>query len=57
MVCECCVTDAAMVGSKLLTIYRDRLESNVRDIALVRGAGDAWSQPSTIHDDDWSTPG
>ncbi len=57
MVCECCATDAAMAGSKLLTIYRDRLESNVRDIALVRGAGEAWSAPRAVHDDDWSTPG
>jgi len=57
MVCECCATDAAMVGSELLAIYRDRLPSNVRDIALVRGADTSWSTPRTIHDDGWSNPG
>ena len=39
--CECCQTSLTRVGDGLVAAYRDRGASEVRDIAVVRGAGGA----------------
>jgi len=55
--CECCQTGAAMTSGGPVVVYRDRTESELRDISVVRREGAAWSAPASIHDDAWEVPG
>ena len=55
--CECCQTALARVGEGLVAAYRDRSESEVRDIAVVRGAGERWTAPAPLSTDGWEIPG
>ena len=55
--CECCQTALARVGDGLVAAYRDRSESEVRDIAVVRGMGERWSEPAPLSTDGWVIPG
>ena len=55
--CECCQTALARVGEGLVAAYRDRSESEVRDIAVVRGAAERWTAPAPLSTDDWIIPG
>jgi hypothetical protein len=52
-VCECCQTSAAATPEELLVVYRDRSESEIRDISLVRYSNGTWSQPATLNRDNW----
>jgi len=53
-VCDCCGTDAVRLhDGTVLVAYRDRTESEVRDIAVSSLARGAWSAPRTIHADGW----
>ncbi|WP_419948864.1 sialidase family protein [Candidatus Palauibacter sp.] len=55
--CECCQTALARVGGGLVAAYRDRSESEIRDIAVVRGAGERWTAPASLSTDGWEIPG
>ena len=55
--CECCQTALARVGDGLVAAYRDRSESEVRDISVVRGAGERWTEPAPLATDGWEIPG
>jgi len=52
-VCDCCQTDVALTTIGPVVVYRDRSESEVRDIALVRRTAEGWSAPVRVHDDGW----
>lgn len=53
-VCDCCSTDALRTDSgALLTVYRDRTPSEVRDISASILQESVWSEPRTLHADDW----
>lgn len=66
-VCDCCQTTGAAAASGSIVAYRDRSDSEVRDIATVRAAGEraageraageAWTVPSTVHADRWTIRG
>ena len=56
-VCECCSTDAAMTSAGPIVVYRDRSDSEVRDIAVVRATAEGWSEPAMVHDDGWEIHG
>lgn len=56
-VCECCSTDAAVVASGPLVVFRDRGEDEVRDVGIVRRSGEGWSRPQIVHSDGWEIPG
>ena len=56
-VCECCQTSAALTSEGPLVAYRDRSESEVRDIYFVRRQQGAWSGPRAVHADDWRIQG
>ena len=51
--CDCCNT--AMVGTSngALAFYRDRSESEIRDIYYVRYQDGKWSSPKPLHEDGW----
>jgi hypothetical protein len=57
--CDCCPTDAVMAKEGLVVAYRDRSESEVRDISFCRMDRDTgeWSAPATIHADGWQISG
>lgn len=56
-VCECCQTSAALVGDRVVAVYRDRSPNEVRDIYAVRQANDAWAKPEAVHADNWELNG
>lgn len=55
--CECCQTSLAVTSSGLVAAYRDRSDSEIRDIAVARLEQDGWTEPTPVHDDGWYYPG
>ena len=51
--CDCCQTAVAMTGRGPLVAYRDRSREEIRDIAVTRLVAGEWTEPRTLHDDDW----
>jgi len=52
--CDCCGTDAVRIGEEVMVVYRDRSETEIRDISFSLGqAGGAWSKPQQVHADNW----
>jgi hypothetical protein len=56
-VCDCCQTSAARTSRGLVVAYRDRSDREVRDIAVVRLVGGAWSAPAVVGADGWQING
>jgi len=56
-VCDCCQTDAAISSEGLLVVYRDRSETEIRDISIVRKVNGKWTDPKPIFKDDWQING
>jgi hypothetical protein len=52
-VCECCQTSAAATPDGLLVVYRDRSDSEIRDISITRYSNGTWSQPTNLNPDNW----
>ncbi len=52
-VCECCPTTAVATASGALVAYRDRSDSEVRDIAVARLQNGTWQPPALVHADNW----
>ena len=51
--CDCCQTDSARAREGLVVVYRDRSETEVRDIALLRQTAAGWSDPVQVARDGW----
>ena len=57
-VCECCQTSAAMTSEGPVAVYRDRSESEVRDIYFVKQqSSSAWGVPKAVYADNWKING
>lgn len=56
MTCDCCQTDVALTARGPLLVYRNRTGAEIRDIAVTRADGDAWSPPRLVHADGWKMP-
>ena len=56
-VCDCCQTSAAITSHGPVVVYRDRSESEIRDISIVRFINGAWTQPKLIYPDNWKIEG
>lgn len=52
-ICDCCQTSAALTSRGAVVVYRDRSADEVRDIAVVRHVGGAWTEPAIVHADGW----
>ena len=52
-VCECCGTDAAWVCGMPFVVYRDRSNSDIRDICITTPS----QTPKLVHDDNWNIAG
>jgi hypothetical protein len=51
--CECCQVSMARARNGLVVAYRDRSESEVRDIAIIREVAGTWSPPALVAEDNW----
>lgn len=56
-VCSCCQTDAAIVSTGPILVYRDRSEKEIRDISVVRLINGKWTNPQSVFDDNWEIGG
>ena len=56
-VCDCCQTDAAVADGATVVVYRDRSDTEVRDMSVVRFAGGRWSEPRPVAHDGWEIDG
>ena len=56
-VCECCQTSAALTSEGAIAIYRDRSQTEVRDIYFVKQVNGGWSSPKPVHADNWEISG
>lgn len=52
-VCECCQTSAALTSEGVMAVYRDRSQTEVRDIYSVTQGNGAWGSPRPVHADNW----
>jgi len=53
-VCECCPTTAAVTSKGVVAAFRDRGDTEVRDIGVARFDGRAWTTPTLVHADNWT---
>ena len=56
-VCECCSTAAASTDQGPVVVFRDRGPEEIRDIGIVRRAGDGWTATTIVANDDWRIEG
>ena len=56
-ICDCCQTSAARTANGAIVAYRDRSDEEIRDISVVRWQDGQWSDPQTVHADDWHIEG
>src|SRR5688572_21183066 len=56
-VCECCQTSAALTGEGVIAVYRDRSQSEVRDIYSVKQENGVWKAPRLVNADNWEING
>lgn len=56
-VCECCQTSAALTSEGVIAVYRDRSQTEVRDIYSVRQGNGTWGEPRPVHSDNWVVNG
>ena len=56
-VCECCQTSAALTSEGAIAVYRDRSQSEVRDIYFVKQTNSSWGAPQPVHADKWEING
>jgi hypothetical protein len=57
-VCECCQTSAAITSEGPIAVYRDRSQTEVRDIYFVKKQSSrAWGGSTAVHADNWQING
>ncbi len=56
-VCECCQTSAALSSDGVVAVYRDRSQTEVRDIYSVGQKNGGWGTPQVVHGDNWEING
>ena len=52
-VCDCCQTSITDTKSGPIVVYRDRGNSEVRDIYSIKKTNGIWKDPSPVHNDGW----
>src|SRR5687768_6446183 len=56
-VCECCQTSAALTSEGAVAAYRDRSDTEIRDIHFLTRQQNNWSGPRPVHSDNWEING
>ncbi|MEX2258838.1 MAG: hypothetical protein WD672_09025 [Woeseia sp.] len=57
MICDCCQTDVAVTPDGPVAVYRDRSESEIRDIYSVHRDDDQWLAGEAVAQDGWKIAG
>ena len=57
LVCDCCQTDVAITGGGALAVYRDRSESEIRDIFVSSFRDSSWQPGKAVAHDGWVIDG
>lgn len=52
-VCDCCQTSSTVTDNGPVVVFRDRSDSEIRDIGIVRLEGEQWSQTEPVYMDLW----
>ena len=52
-VCDCCQTSVALTPDGPIAAFRDRSNTEIRDIAVTRFENGKWTDPVGVHDDKW----
>ena len=55
--CDCCQTSAAIATNGPVVVYRDRSDEEIRDMSIVRLIDNKWTEPKSIHSDNWKIAG
>jgi len=55
--CECCQTGMAVAAGGPIVVYRDRSSENIRDISVTRRVSGSWTDPVSLHADEWKIDG
>ena len=55
--CDCCQTTTAMTENGPIVVYRDRSDTEVRDIFITRLVNESWTTPKPVHSDGWEING
>lgn len=55
--CDCCRTGIAAVGQRVIAVYRDRSDQEIRDIAYRWFEDGHWGPIHSVHDDHWEIQG
>ncbi len=55
--CECCTTTLTSTPDGPLVAWRDRSDTEVRDIWVARQQDGVWSDPALLHEDGWTIDG
>jgi hypothetical protein len=53
LVCDCCQTDVAVTNNGAVAVYRDRTESETRDIYVARYLDGVWQPGQAVSRDGW----
>lgn len=56
-VCECCQTSGTVTRDGPIVVYRDRSQTEVRDIYVVRHVNGVWTKPQPVSADNWQING
>ena len=57
LVCDCCQTSVAMSSGGPVVAYRNRTESEIRDIFITRLENESWTTPTPVYVDNWEIAG
>lgn len=52
--CDCCQTAAAVTSRGPVVLYRDRSDTENRDISVMRAIDGVWTAPTPLHADGWT---
>lgn len=55
--CDCCQTTAALTSKGPIVAYRDRSDTEIRDIYITRLVHGEWTTPKAVHNDNWNIEG
>ena len=53
LVCECCPTAVAEAADGPIVAFRNRTQDQIRDIYVSRLIDGHWTEPTSVHDDQW----
>jgi hypothetical protein len=57
LVCDCCQTGVAVSSQGPVAVYRNRTESEIRDIYLARSVDNQWLEGEPVNNDGWEISG